>query len=88
MKPVKKLFKIPVLSEYEVLKNKEHRKKQQDFITGFKDKWQNMKVVNEHKEREKLRERQFKESMNKAPERTYSSNPKQIGIEKSAAKKN
>ena len=64
------------MSEYETLKIKSHKKKQQDFMTGFMDKWQNMKVVNEHKEREKLRERQFKEAMTKAPEKTYSYNPK------------
>jgi hypothetical protein len=70
------MLKIPILSEYDMLKLKEGQKKQQDFLKGFWDKYQNMKVVNEVKERERLQEKLYKQASTKVPERTFRENPK------------
>lgn len=75
-KPVKRACGIPVLSEYDMLKIKESQKKQQDFFKGFMDKYQNMKVVQEVKERERIRERMYQQASTKVPERTFKTNPK------------
>lgn len=74
-KPVKKFFKIPILSEYDMLQIKEVQKKQENFIKGFWDKYQNMKIVAEVKERDQIRERMYKEASTKVPERTFKENP-------------
>lgn len=76
IKSVKRVLKIPILSEYDLLQLKESQKKQQDFLKGFRDKYQNMKVVQELKERDQLRERVYKQASTKVPERTFKTNPK------------
>ncbi len=74
-KAVKKFLNIPVLSEYEELKIKETQKKQKDFFAGLKESMKNQRMLAELKEREQIREKQFKQAGTSVPTRTFKENP-------------
>lgn len=74
---VKKLLKIPILTEMDKLKIKESQKNTKNFISGFKESIQNQKIIAEVKERETLREKQFAQAGTKVPVKTFKTNPKE-----------
>lgn len=74
---VKKVLKIPILTEMDKLKIKESQKKTKNFIAGFKESIQNQRIISEVKERESLREKQFAQAGAKVPVKTFRTNPKE-----------
>nr|AWV66674.1 phosphoinositide 3-kinase regulatory subunit 4 [Brachionus koreanus] len=74
---VKKILKIPILTEMDKLKIKESQKKTKNFISGFKESIQNQRIIAEVKERESLREKQFSQAGTKVPVKTFKTNPKE-----------
>jgi hypothetical protein len=74
-KAVKKFFKIPILSAFEEQQITESQKKQKNLLSGFKESMQNQKIINEVKERENLREKQFAQAGTKVPIKTFKTNP-------------
>jgi hypothetical protein len=72
---VKKFFKIPILTAYEEQQIKETQKKRKNVISGFRESLQNQKIINEVKERENLREKQFAQAGTKVPIKTFKTNP-------------
>ena len=45
-------------------------------MTDFQDSIKNQKIINEVKERERLRERQFMQAGTRVPQKTFKTNPK------------
>jgi hypothetical protein len=73
---VKKMLNIPVLSEHEQRELKESTKNQKNLIDGFKESWQNQKIMSEVREREQLRAKQFDQAGTRVPQKTFKTNPK------------
>jgi hypothetical protein len=74
---IKRALNIPVLSEHEKREIKESSKKEKNFISGFKESIQNQRIINEVKEREQLRARQFEQAGTRVPQKTFKNNPKE-----------
>ena len=73
---IKRALKIPILTPNQLKEIKETQKKSKNFLTDFQDSIKNQKIINEVKERERLRERQFMQAGTRVPQKTFKTNPK------------
>jgi hypothetical protein len=73
---IKRALKIPILSPNQLREIKESQKKSKNFLTEFQESIKNQKIINEVKERERLRERQFMQAGTRVPQKTFKTNPK------------
>lgn len=74
---VKRVLKIPILSPHQLREIKESQKKGKNFFAEFQESIQNQKIINEVKERERLREKQFLQAGTRVPQKTFKMNPKE-----------
>lgn len=72
---VQKYFKIPKIDKKLI---EEKKKDAKPFIAGFKESWNNLKVVNEVENREQVRRKKFEEASLAGPVKTFKTNPKEI----------
>lgn len=73
---VKKALNIPVLTPNEEHEIKTSSKKGKNFLSDFQESLRNQKIINEVKERESLRIRQFEKAGTQVPQKTFKNNPK------------
>ena len=76
-KNVKKMLGIPIMTKTEELEAKLEQKKKKGLVAGFKESLKNQSLINEVKERDALREKQFNKAASQLPVKTFKSNPKQ-----------
>ena len=65
------------MTKTEELEAKLEQKKKKGLVAGFKESLKNQSLMNEVKERDALREKQFNKAASQLPVKTFKSNPKQ-----------
>lgn len=73
---VKRILKIPILTPNQLREIKESQKKGKNFFSDFQESLTNQKMINEVREREGLRQKQFMQAGTRVPQKTFKTNPK------------
>lgn len=76
IKPVKRFFKIPILTPFEEQEIKVANQKRQNFAKEFYNSIKNQKLMAEIKERENLIEKKYTKAGSSVPIKTYKIKPK------------